>query len=348
MPLLDRLRNSLRTRVGHKRHALNECNIFEDMEEPSTEGVQEKSLTLFKNSRLFKARASDDTSTISANCSDFSRHNHSGNNKTKEQCESSFALTSTTTNGQINNFRKLNLMEYLDPYQYETLNDVRDDVNDDVDDDGCGAENCFTDSSPENSVAHYSLNVIPPGCSTALSPRLESRSHRIQQETALSDQCLSDSQQGNDRIRLDSVGNSSAEDLENFGYPLQRVKARSSYSSSGWGMQDQINHHMGEDAEKSTPGSGNPHSEDLLATRDFATPNDLTSLFTLQEGQLPYRKQKDEPTMTTRFRNLSSENPHRRVRVCNGIFFNQFSTNLNLKDNVQDGTMKGNIADEYL
>ncbi|KAK8901347.1 hypothetical protein QC760_009792 [Botrytis cinerea] len=300
MPLLDRLRNSLRTRVGHKRHALNECNIFEDMEEPSTEGVQETSLTLFKNSRLFKARASDDTSTISANCSDFSRHNHSGNNKTKEQCESSFALTSTMTDGQINNF------------------------------------------------PHYSLNVIPPGCSTALSPRLESRSHRIQQETALSDQCLSDSQQGNDRIRLDSVGNSSAEDLEIFGYPLQRVKARSSYSSSGWGMQDQINHHMGEDAEKSTPGSGNPHSEDLLATRDFATPNDLTSLFTLQEGQLPYRKQKDEPTMTTRFRNFSSENPHRRVRVCNGIFFNQFSTNLNLKDNVQDGTMKGNIADEYL
>ncbi|KAM0309752.1 hypothetical protein ACHAO8_008738 [Botrytis cinerea] len=250
MPLLDRLRNSLRTRVGHKRHALNECNIFEDMEEPSTEGVQETSLTLFKNSRLFKARASDDTSTISANL--------------------------------------------------------------------------------ETTKSKSSVNLV------------------IQQETALiSDQCLSDSQQGNDRIRLDSVGNSSAEDLEIFGYPLQRVKARSSYSSSGWGMQDQINHHMGEDAEKSTPGSGNPHSEDLLATRDFATPNDLTSLFTLQ-GQLPYRKQKDEPTMTTRFRNLSSENPHRRVRVCNGIFFNQFSTNLNLKDNVQDGTMKGNIADEYL
>ncbi|TEY27891.1 hypothetical protein BOTCAL_1078g00010 [Botryotinia calthae] len=176
-------------------------------------------------------------------------------------------------------------MEYLDPYPYETLDDVNDDVNDDVDDDDDGEENCFTNSSSENSIAH-------------------------------------------------SDSNSSAEDLEIFGHPLQRVEVRSSYSSSGWGMQDQINPPMGEDAEKSTPRSGNPHFEDPFATSDFATPNDLTSLFKLQEGQLPYRKQKPEPTMTTRFRNLSSKIPHRRVRVCNGIFFNQFSTNLNLKDNI--------------
>lgn len=342
MSLLDRLRNSLKTRVGHKRQALNECNIFEDRAEPFTEGAQEKALNLFKEC------ASYNTSTISANCSDFSRHSHSGNNKTNEQYESSFSLTSTTTNGQINNFRKLNRMEYLDPYPYETLNDVRNDVNDDVDDDGDGEENCFTNSSSENSIAHYSSSAISPSCSTALSPCLQSRSHRIQQETTLSDPCLSDSQQDNDRIRLDSDGNHSPEDLEIFGYPLLRVKLRSSYPSSGWGMQDQINPHMGEGTEKSTPGSGNPHSEDPFATSDFATLNDLKSLFTLQEGQLQYRKQKPEPTMTTRSRNLSSENPHRRVRVCNGIFFNQLSTNLNLKDNVQDGAIKGNIADECL
>ncbi|TGO48016.1 hypothetical protein BCON_0255g00140 [Botryotinia convoluta] len=283
MPLLDRIRHSFKARVKRKRQALNERNIFGDGEEPSAEGVQERTPSPFENARLFEVRTS----------------------------------------------------EYLSPYPY--------DVNDDVDDDGDSEESCFTDLLSENFIVRCVSDSISPGCSTALSPRLQSWSHRIQQENTLSDQCVSDSQRSNDHIRLDSHGHTSAEDLEIFGSPRERVKAKKSYPSSSSRMRDLIGSQIGEDVEQSTPSSRprNLYFEDNFAANNSTRTYSLKPLLKSQETQMPHRQQKPKRMMVPKPRYLPSENSHRQVGFYNGVFFNHASKNLHFKDNVRDSAIKG-------
>ncbi|KAF5867659.1 uncharacterized protein Bfra_010634 [Botrytis fragariae] len=229
--------------------------------------------------------------------------------------------------------------ENLRPYPYETL----DDVNDDVDDDGDSVESGFTNFLSENSEVRFVSDSISPGFSTALSPRLRSLSHRIQQETTFGDQCVSDSQRNDDHIRLDSDSRTSAEDLEIFGSPLERIKAGSSYPSSGWGIQDQIDLQMREDVEQSTPSSRprNLHSKDKFVAVNSTRTDNLHLLFKLQEVQMPHRHRKSKRMMIPKSWCLPSENPHRQVGFYNGIFFNHASKNLHFKDNVRDSAIKG-------
>ncbi|TGO20910.1 hypothetical protein BPAE_0257g00150 [Botrytis paeoniae] len=229
--------------------------------------------------------------------------------------------------------------ECLGPHPYETL----DDVNDDVDNDGDSEESCCTDFSSEKSVVRFVSDRISPGCSTALSPRLRSWSHRIQQETNFSGQCASDSQRSNDHIRLNSDSYTSAEDLEIFGSPLERSKAKESYPSSISRMRkDQIGSRMRKDVEQSTPSSRprNLHSEDDFAANKSTRAYTLQPLLKLQEAQMPHRQQKPQHMMIPKPLYLPSENPHRQVGVYEGVLFNHASTNLNFKDNVRDSAIR--------
>ncbi|KAF7895936.1 hypothetical protein EAF00_005951 [Botryotinia globosa] len=174
------------------------------------------------------------------------------------------------------------ISEYLSHYPYETS----DDANDDVDNDDNSEDGCFTDFSSENSIVRFVSNSTSPGCSTALSPRPRPRSHGIQQGTTVRDQCMSDSEQSNDHVRLDSDSRPSAEDLEVFGYSLERVKARSSCPNLGWKMQDQIGLRAREDVEQSTPSSEprNLHSEENFDANTSTRIDIIQPLLKLQEG----------------------------------------------------------------
>ncbi|TGO53266.1 hypothetical protein BOTNAR_0300g00130 [Botryotinia narcissicola] len=257
MPLLDRLRHSLKARVKRRCQGLNESNIFGDGK-TSTGEVQERTRASCENARPSEARTP----------------------------------------------------ECLSPYPYETL----DDVNDDVDNDDNSEEGCFTDFSSENSI-----------------------------ETTVSDQCVSDSKQINDHVRLDGDSRTSAKDLEVFGYPLERVKARNSCSSLGWKMQDQVGLQMREDVEKSTPSSGprNLHSEENFDANTSMRMDIFQPLLKLQEAQIPHRQQNHQRLMVPRPRYIPSENPHRQIGFYNGVFFNSVSKNLDFKDNVEESDIKG-------
>lgn len=228
--------------------------------------------------------------------------------------------------------------EYLSPYPSETL----DDVNDDIDNDGNSEESCFTDLSSENSIARSVSNSTSPGYSTALSPRPRSWSHRIQQETTVSDQFVNDSQRSHDHIRLDSDSNIPAEDLEIFGSALERVKAKEAYPSSSSSMRDPISPQMGEDVKQSTSSSRprNLHSEDHFAANNSTGMDTLQPLFTSQETQMPHRQQNPERMMVPKPRCLPSEHPHRQIGFYNGLFFDHTSKNLNFKEDVRDSTIK--------
>ncbi|KAF7886582.1 uncharacterized protein EAF01_011260 [Botrytis porri] len=272
MPLLDRLRNSLKDRIKRRPQGLHECNFFEDGKH-STQGVQERIPTSCENSRLFEKHT----------------------------------------------------FGYLSPCRYGTLDNVNDDVDDDVD----SKESCFTDFSSENSIVRFVSNVFAPGCGTALSPRLQSRSHHIQQQTTLSDQRMSDSQQNNDNVHLDKDSHNLAEDLEVFGSPLKRVKAGSSHPSSGWGMQDQIDSQMREDVERLIPSSrsGSLQSENILGTKK-STRACHTDDKNLERMMIPKRLY------------LPSENPHRRVGVYDGVFFNHVSNILTFEEDIWDSSIR--------
>ncbi|KAF7950657.1 uncharacterized protein EAE97_002209 [Botrytis byssoidea] len=232
--------------------------------------------------------------------------------------------------------------EYLSPYPYETLDDVNDDV-DNVDNVDNSEEGCFTDFSSENSIVRFVSNSTSPGCSTALSPRPRPRSHGIQQKTTVSDQCVSDSKQSNDHVRLDGDSHTSAEDLEIFGYPLERVKARSSCPSIGWKTQDQIDLRMREGVEQSTPSSEprNIHSEDNFAANTSTSMDILQPLLKLQEAQMPRRQRNHQRMMVSKPRYIPSEHLHRQIGYYNGVFFNSVSKNLQFKDNVGESDIKG-------
>ncbi|KAF7951854.1 hypothetical protein EAE96_007152 [Botrytis aclada] len=227
--------------------------------------------------------------------------------------------------------------EHLSPYPYEPA----DDINDDVDDDGDSEESCSTDLSSENSTVRFISNSKAPGCSTALSPRLRSRGCHVQQENTLKDQSVSDSQQINDHIRLNSDSHTSAEDSEIFGSPLKRVKANIPYPSSSSIMRDQIGPQMGEDVEQPTPSSrpSNQHSEDNSAANNSTRMDTLQPILTSKEIQMPRRQQKSECMMVPEPRYLSSENPHRHVGLYDGVLFNHASANLIFRDNVRDSAI---------
>ncbi|TGO11496.1 hypothetical protein BTUL_0108g00120 [Botrytis tulipae] len=228
---------------------------------------------------------------------------------------------------------------YISPYPYETS----DDVNDDVDSDDNSEEGCFTDFSSEDSIVRFVSNSASPGCSTALSPRPRPRSHGIQQGTTVSDQCVSDSEQINDHVRLDGDSRTLTEDLEVFGYPLERVKARSSCPSLGWKMQDQIGLQMREDVKQSTPSSEprNLHSEENFDANTSTRMDILQPLLKLQEAQMPHRQQNHQRMMVPKPRYIPSEHPHRHIGFCNGVFFNNVSKNLHFKEDVRDSDIKG-------
>lgn len=229
--------------------------------------------------------------------------------------------------------------EYLSPHPHETS----DDVNDDVDNDGNSKESYFADLSSENPTVHFVSNSMSPGCSTALSPRPRSRIHRVQQETTVSDRCVSDSQRSNDHISLDSDSQTSAEDLEIFGYPLERVKAKEPYPRSSSRMRDPIGPQIGEDVEQSNPSSrpSDLRSEDDSAADNSTRMDTPQPLLELQEAQMPHRQQNRQRVTVPKPQDLPSENSHRQVGVYEGVFFNHASTDLNLKENVRDSVIRG-------